>query len=324
MPSDAIVIDGCNPSNWRALEVFDNLRSGGVTAINATVNIWDSLSENIDEISRWLRLFREHEERILQVRTVADIERARNENKTGVILGWQNMSPVENDIERLEAFAALGLRIAQLAYNYRNLIANGCYERADDGLSRFGMLAVKKMNELGILIDLSHVGDHSSLDAIEASEAPVAFTHCNLREFYDTPRNKPKALVQALVERGGVIGANQFPRFLPRGFDSTLGDFLDAIESLIDVAGIDSVGVASDFCEKQDMDYWRYLRRMHGTTKMGEPEVPRPDPSVEGLRDSSDFPRVAQGLRDRGYGGEEVRKLMGGNWMRLYSQVWSG
>lgn len=317
-----MIIDGCNPSNWRSEHVFDHLVEGGVTAVNATVNIWDSLEQNVDEFAHWLRSFRARSEQILQVRSVDDIRRAEREGKAGIILGWQNLSPMEGDFQRLEVFHALGLRIAQLAYNYRNLVANGCYERADDGLSRFGLMTVQKMNELGILIDLSHVGDRSSRDAIEASESPVAFTHCNLREFWDVPRNKPSDLVRLLVERGGVIGANQFPRFLPRGFESTLDDFLDAIESLIEVAGVDHVGVASDFCEGQDMEYWRYLRRMHGTTKMGEPEVPRPDPTVRGLEDASEFPLVAQGLRSRGFREDEIAKVMGGNWLRLYAEVW--
>lgn len=318
-----IVIDGCNPSNWRSPDVFDNLIAGRVSAANATVAIWDTLTENVDEFSHWLQLFRERSDKVVQIKTVDDIHRAEAEGKAGIILGWQNMSPIENDFQRLEVFHALGLRIAQLAYNYRNLIANGCYERGDDGLSHFGLMTVKKMNDLGILIDLSHVGDRSSLEAIEASEKPVAFTHCNLREFYDAPRNKPSDHVRALVEKGGVIGANQFPRFLPRGFESTLSDYLDAIEALIEVAGIDHVGLASDFCEGQDMDYWRHLRRIHNTAKLGEPEVPRPDPTVRGIRNSSDFPLFGQGLSDRGYSDEELVKVMGGNWLRLYGEVWS-
>lgn len=316
------IVDGCNPSNWDAPNVFDNLVAGGVSAVNVTTAVWEGFPASVDIAARWMKRFREDEQPVLQVKRVEDIERAKELGRVGVILGWQNISPIENDFERLEAFASMGVRIAQLAYNFRNLVANGCYELHDDGLSRFGQMTVRKMNELGILIDLSHVGDQSSRDAIEHSEAPVAFTHCNLREFMDLPRNKPSDLVRALVEKGGVIGANQFPRFLPNGFDSTLDDFLDAIESVLEVAGIDHVGIATDFCEGQDMAYWRYLRRIHGTVTYGDPEVPRPDPAVRGLENASLLPKVPAGLLARGYSEEEVAKIVGGNWVRLYSDVW--
>lgn len=318
-----LVIDGCNPSNWNDPAVFDNLLAGGVTATNATVAVWEGLEASVDEVSRWLKRFRDRSDTILQIRSVADIEEARRTGRAGIILGWQNVSPIENDFERLELFSALGVRIVQLAYNLRNLVANGCYERADEGLSTFGLKTVAKMNELGILIDLSHVGDASTLDAIEASTQPVAITHANLRSFADRPRNKPADAVRALVERGGVIGANAFPRFLPNGFESTIEDFLDAIESLVEVAGIDHVGIASDFCEGQDMDYWHYLRRLHGTIPGASPEVPRPDPSIAGLDTAAQMPNVATGLLKRGYAQADVDKIVGGNWLRLYDTVWS-
>lgn len=322
MSQELTIVDGCNPSNWDSPEVFANLARGGVSAVNVTTAVWEGFSEAVDVTGRWIRRFREEDQPILQVKTVDDIARAKETGRVGIILGWQNISPVENDFERLEAFHAMGVRVAQLAYNYRNLAANGCYERRDDGLSIFGQMTVRKMNELGILVDLSHVGDISSMDAIEHSTSPVAFTHCNIREFMDHPRNKPSDLVRALVDKGGVIGANQFPRFLPHGFESTLDDFLDAIESTLEVAGIDHVGIATDFCEGQDMDYWRYLRRIHNRIPYGEPEVPRPDPTVSGLRDATELPKVVDGLVARGFSPTELAKIMGGNWIRLYGDVW--
>lgn len=240
----------------------------------------------------------------------------------GIILGWQNISPIENDLERLEAFSVLGVRVAQLAYNVRNLVANGCYEPHDDGLSMFGAKAVKKLNELGILIDLSHVGDRSSLHAIEVSEQPAAFTHAQLREFCDHPRNKPAELVRALVEKGGVIGANAYPQFLPGGFESSIGEYLDGLERLIDVAGIDHVGIATDQCEGRDREFFDYLARLHGTTRHFEAKQPGTNPAVRGLETNAEIPNIGSGLRSRGYGREEVDKLMGGNWMRLYREVW--
>lgn len=319
-----IIIDGCNPSNWDAPDIFDNLLKGKVTASNATIAIWEGFETTADIFATWMKRFRQEADRVIQVKTVEDILEAKNTGKTGIILGWQNLSPIEDDLERLEIFHALGLRVAQLTYNLRNLVGNGCYERKDDGLSRFGIETIKKMNELGILIDLSHVGDQTSLETIEFSEQPVAFTHANLREFHPEARNKPKALVQALVEKGGVIGANAFPRFLPGGYDSTIEHYLDAIESLIEVAGIDHVALASDFCESRDMKFWHWLRALHGKFPGEAPGVPRPDPSIRGLETTAEMPNVVSGLASRGYSQEEVSKVVGGNWIRIYSEVWKG
>ncbi|MEU6644669.1 membrane dipeptidase [Saccharomonospora sp. NPDC046836] len=317
-----MTIDGCNPSNWDSPDVFDHLRRGGVTATNATIAIWEGFAETVDETAKWHRRFREDVEKLVHIRFADDIHAAHRQNKAGIILGWQNISPIGNDLERLEAFHVLGVRIVQLAYNIRNLVANGCYEPNDDGLSLFGVKAVRKLNELGILIDLSHVGDQSSLHAIEVSDQPVAFTHTNLRDFFDSPRNKPADLIRALVSQGGVVGANAFPQFLPSRFDADIGEYLDGVERLIEVAGIDHVGIASDFCEGRDWDFWPYLGRLHGTTPHFEINVPAPNPVIKGFEGSFDMPNVANGLLDRGYRDDEVAKIMGGNWLRLYHTVW--
>ena len=322
MAAVPMLIDGCNPSNWDEPTVFDNLAAGGVTACNATVAFWEGFEETVDTFARWLRRFRVMEDRLVPVRSVADIELAHATGRIGIILGWQNLSPIEGDLARLEVFQALGLRVAQLTYNIRNLVGNGCFERRDDGLSLFGLEAVRALNELGILIDLSHVGDERAREAIEASAAPVAFTHANLRSFFDVPRNKPTDLVRAVADRGGVIGANAFPQFLPGGYDATLDDFLDAIESLVEVVGVDHVGIATDFCEGRDLDYWRWLRALHGTFQRGIPPVPRPDPSVAGLDTSADLPVVVQALAARGWSADDIDKVAGANWLRLFSAEW--
>lgn len=320
-----MIIDGCNPSNWKQREVIDNNIAGGVTAANATTVIWHNRREALEAHARWAEREREEHSRVAIIRKADDLRRVHEspEELLGIVIGWQNITPIENDLSNISLFHSLGLRIAQLAYNYRNLVANGCYEQNDDGLSRFGVEAVAELNQAGVLIDLSHVGDGSSRHAIEVSERPVAFTHCNSRRYFDHPRNKPIDLIKLLVEKGGVIGANQFPRFLKHSFKSTLSDYLDSIEDLIDIAGIDHVGIASDFCECQTWGYWQYLRRIHGTFSYGSPEVPRPDPTVEGLSGSRDISLIAEGLLKRGYSSEEVAKVMGANWLSLYEKVWA-
>src|SRR5262249_54940219 len=152
--------------------------------------VWENFREAMDNIAAWLRRFETYRDTLIPIHTVADIQRAKEAGQVGIILGWQNASPIENDLSRLALFYALGVRVIQITYNERNLLGNGCYERTDEGLSHFGVDAIREMNRLGILIDLSHVGDHTTLDAIEVSEKPVAFTHANARAFFDHPRNK--------------------------------------------------------------------------------------------------------------------------------------
>jgi membrane dipeptidase len=317
-----LIVDGCNPSRWDTPGVFEHLVEGGVTALNATIAIWEDYEATLAEMARWDDRFRIHADLIVPVRSVDDIHAAAASGRSGVILGWQNVAPIGHDLARLDVFARRGVRIVQLAYNVRNLIANGCYEPHDDGLSLFGVKAVERMNALGILIDLSHVGDESTRHAIDVSADPVALTHTQLREFWDTPRNKPASLVRAVVERGGVVGANAFPQFLPGSWDAGLSDYLDGVERLIEVAGIDGVGIASDFCEGHGPEFWAYLGAIHGTTPHWDIQAPPGHPTVAGLRGAQDTPLIGEGLRDRGYSDDDVAAVMGQNFLRLFARVW--
>ncbi|MEE9199522.1 MAG: dipeptidase [Dehalococcoidia bacterium] len=320
----AIVIDGLNISNWNSQAVYRSLHSGGVTTSNATIAVWEGYRETMDHIAAWLRRFREYGDRIVQVKTVEDIHRAKREGKAGIVLGFQNASPIENDLDRLALFHALGVRIIQVTYNERNLLGNGCWERTDEGLSRFGMDAVKEMNRLGILIDLSHVGDRTTLEAAEVSERPVACTHANARSFFDHARNKEDAALKLIVEKGGVIGANAFPPFLPKGFASTLQDYVDAIDDLVERVGIDHVGIGTDYTQDQPMAFFDWLFSQQGT-KYQERPISFPDPVVHprGMETPDKFSNIAKELMARGYSEADTTKVLGGNWLRLFREVWA-
>ena len=252
----SVVIDALNVSNWDSPAVYRSLHDGGVNAINATITVWENYRECMDNIKAWLRRFRT-ERNLVQARSVREILDAKEQGNVGVVFGWQNASPIENDLDRLALFHALGVRIIQVTYNERNLLGNGCYERTDEGLSRFGVDAVREMNRLGILIDLSHVGDRTTLDAAELSEQPVACTHANARTFFDHVRNKTDDALGLIAERGGVIGANAFPPFLRKGFESTLDDYVDAIDDLVERVGVDHVGIGTDFTQDQAQELLR-------------------------------------------------------------------
>ena len=320
---DAVVIDALNVSNWQDPAVFDSIHGGGVTAINATIAVWENYRETMDNIAAWLRSFRTHGDILTQARSVADILRAKEEGKAGVVFGWQNAAPIENDLDRLALFHALGVRIVQITYNERNLLGNGCYERTDDGLSRFGQDAVREMNRLGILIDLSHVGDRTTLEAAELSSAPVACTHANARSFMDHVRNKTDDALRLVADKGGVIGANAFPPFLRNGFESTLEDYVDAIDDLVERVGIDHVGIGTDYTQGQPKAFFDWIFSQQGTKHQERP-LAYPDPVVHprGMETPDRLSNVAVELAKRGYAPADITKILGGNWLRLFQEAW--
>ena len=210
------------------------------------------------------------------------------------------------------------MRIIQLTFHERNLLGNGCWERVDDGLSNFGLDAVREMNRLGILIDLSHCGDRTTLEAIGHSERSVAFTHANARSFHEHKRNKTDEALKRLAERHGVVGATSFNLFLKAGVDSTLDDFVDAIDDLVQRVGIDHVGFGTDFTQDQPEAFWRYLSSQQGTkfpSTFFDPSTLQPGAAMspKGLETPEKLPELAEALSFRNYKAEEISKILGGN-----------
>ncbi len=324
---EAIVIDGLSISNWESDAVFRRLRAGNITAINATVATWENFVQTMAHLSAWMRRFRERDD-ILQVKETADIYAAKEQGKTGIILSFQNASPIENELDRLGLFLALGVRVIQLTYHETNLLGSGCWERTDGGLSNFGVDAVREMNRLGIVIDLSHVGPKTTMDAIEMSEQPVAITHANARSFCGHPRNKEEDALKLLAEKGGVVGATSFANFLPRGFDSTVEDFVDAIDDMVERVGIDHVAIGTDSTHDQPLEFWHYIGSQQGTkfpSTFADGSVPYTELSFQpkGIDSPAEFPNLAEALVNRGYSAEDITRLLGGNWMNLFERVWN-
>jgi len=324
---EAIVIDGLSISNWESDAVFRRLRVGNITAINATVATWENFVQTMAHLSAWMRRFRERDD-ILQVKETADIYTAKEQGKTGIILSFQNASPIENELDRLGLFLALGVRVIQLTYHETNLLGSGCWERTDGGLSNFGVDAVREMNRLGIVIDLSHVGPKTTMDAIEMSEQPVAITHANARSFCNHPRNKEEDALKLLAEKGGVVGATSYAHFLPKGFDSTVEDFVDAIDDMVERVGIDHVAIGTDSTHDQPLEFWHYIGSQQGTkfpSTFADGSVPYTELSFQpkGIDSPAEFPNLAEALVNRGYSAEDITKLLGGNWMNLFERVWN-
>ena len=184
------------------------------------------------------------------------------------------------------------------------------------------------MNRLGILVDLSHVGEKTTLDAIETSRKPVAFTHANARAYHDVVRNKTDEALRALADRGGVVGVTSIVTFLRTGYESTVDDYVEAIDDMVGRVGIDHVGIGTDYTQDQPESFWRYIGSQQGTkypSTFDDGTARYQDRQLypKGLETPDKLPNLADSLSKRGYGSAEIEKILGGNWLRLFRDVWS-
>jgi membrane dipeptidase len=316
---DLTIFDGLIVANF-GRDIFKDMRRGGLTAANCTCCVWEGFRETMSNVARWKGWFREHGELITQVHTTADIARAKREGKTGIALGWQNLTGIEDQIGYLEIFKQLGVGIMQIAYNTQNLVGTGCYESRDGGLSDFGHEVIAEMNRLGILCDLSHVGAITSEDVIKASTKPCAYTHCAPAALKAHPRNKTDEQLRFIVERGGFVGVTMFPPFLKRGTSATVDDYVEAMEYVIDLCGEDQVGFGTDFTQGYDRPFFDWITHDKGyarkLTEFGDIINPA------GMREIKDYPNLTAAMEKRGWKEERIRKVMGENWVRVLKAVW--
>ena len=327
---ESIVIDCLNVSNWNDPEVFAGIHRGGVTASNATIACWENFEETIDTIAQWYLKFDKYADIIMPIKTVADIRKAKAEGKTGIIFGFQNSSPVEDDLRRLRVLHELGVRIIQITYNNMNFVGAGHSESPDYGLSRFGRDFILECNRLGILVDLSHVGDRTVMDAIEVSEKPVAFTHVGPRALFKHYRNKTDEQLKAVAAKGGMVGANGISNFMAAGKDATLSDYLEIIDYMANLIGVDRLGIGPDFTTSQSTEWVQWLISGRNTdAKIEYPPATRLDDDgilrtgyPKNFQTAADFPNLTEALLDRGYSEADVKKIMGENFLCLFQEVW--
>ena len=316
---DLVVFDGLIVSNW-SRAVFEDMRRGGVTAANCTCAVWENFRGTMENIAEWQNHFKTFPDLLIQVRTVSDIRRAKMEGKVGIVLGWQNTSPIEDRLDFLSLFKDLGVGVIQLAYNTQNFVGSGCYEGQDGGLSDFGRDAIDEMNRLGILVDLSHVGSRTSTDAIRHSKAPVCYSHICPKALRQHPRNKTDEELKFIANRGGFVGVTMFPPFLPKGANSSLDDYLDAIEHVINLAGEDQVGIGTDMTQDYDDLFFDWITHDKGTgrklTDFGEIKNP------PGFQRLGEFPNLTAAMIKRGWTEARIRKVMGENWLTTLADVW--
>ena len=315
---DLTVIDGLIVAKF-SRAIFEDMRRGGITATNCTCSVWEGFRATMNNIAAWKKHFRENPDLLLEVRTTREIERAKQEHKTGIILGFQNAAAFEENLGYVELFKQLGVGVVQLTYNTQNLIGTGCYE-ADGGLSGYGHEIVAEMNRVGILVDLSHVGPKTSEDAIKASSKPVAYTHCLPAGLKEHPRNKTDQQLEFIVAQGGFIGVTMFPPFLRRGVESTVDDYVEAIDYVAHLVGEDAVGIGTDFTQGHGPDFFEWLTRDKGhgrkLTEFGDIVNPA------GISTIGEFPNLTAAMEKAGWAETKIRKIMGENWLRVLKEVW--
>jgi membrane dipeptidase len=317
---DLIVADGLNISKW-SRDVFEDMRKGELTAVNCTCCVWENFRQTMDNIAQWKRWFIEHDDLILQVFTTKDIIRAKTKNKTGIILGFQNISAFEDRLDYIQLFKELGVGIAQMAYNTQNLVGTGCYESKDGGLSDFGHEVVAEMNRVGIMCDLSHVGPNTSADVIRVSTKPVCYSHCLPAGLKEHPRNKSDQELKFIAKQGGFIGVTMFSPFLKKGPQATVADYVEAIDYVITLVGEDCVGIGTDFTQGHNQAFFEWITHDKGMarklTDFGV--VKNPD----GIRTIGEMPNLVAAMQKAGWPERKIRKIIGKNWIRVLEEVWN-
>ncbi|AKG03443.1 peptidase M19 [Salimicrobium jeotgali] len=317
-----MVIDGLELSNWDR-DFLLELQKGGVTCVHACCGLWENARETLSKVSEWYRFFREHDDLVLPVKRGEDIRKAQDEGKIGIILGTQNTSALEDELGLVEVFEQLGIKIMQLTYNNQNLIGSSCYEENDAGLSRYGKLIVEEMNRVGMVIDLSHVGEQTSLDAIRHSERPVAITHANPDWIYPSRRNKSREVLQALKDNGGVLGLCAYPHLI-NGPETSIDEFVDLIVETIDFMGVEHVAIGTDLTLNMSDDFLHWMRMGRWTHDMDYGAGSKSNPSwptwPSWFKGPADFPNISDALLDRGVSREDVASVMGGNWYRFFDE----
>jgi membrane dipeptidase len=342
---ESVIIDGLVPGNDYlngGAEYLEHLVKGGLAAGSVTAgssvhkpNFETCVTNLIQHKDIAKRL-----DFLTCVDSVDDIRRANEKGSVGFILGLQDPRPFGNEYKKLRALLDIGVKIVQLTYNEQNFIGAGCAAREDSGLTYFGIDLIKTLNDHGVVIDLSHCGDTTTMEAIDRSDDPVVFTHSSVRNLCDTPRNKTDAQIKAIADTGGLTAISFFPCFVKRDEETkqlqhaTVKDILDHIDHVVELTGVEHVGFGTDMCDyKLDNEYYPdnsvipHFRAHHpqGIEVFGKPygDPDKYDPFPQGVDRHTRLLNLTRGLVSRGYTDEEIEKILGGNFLRVFDEVWT-
>ena len=332
---ESLVVDTCG----FGLEDYSwHLEQAGLSAINCTVpGVKDSADGAMRNFFDYYETVNDNSDKLMFIRTVDDIYRAKREGKTGVIIGAQSCEFVDHDeLEAsLEVFARAGLRIMQIGYNHRTFAADGCFTGTDAGITKDGKRLIRAMERAGVIVDLSHVGRRSSLEAMDYCEKPAIFSHSNPDKLFPTPRNITDEQIKKCAEHGGVMGVCSYNVMLWNGREfPTIDHFVDCIAYYADLVGIDHVGLGVDSSitpgsyPHREVLYFSKLARSQGDSSFAYKSAVAGrglfGKFPEGLESHANIPCVVDRMLKRGFSKEDVKKVLGENWIRVFAQWWNG
>jgi membrane dipeptidase len=300
-------------------------RESGVNAASVTVGPWGripfSFENALRDLARWTRKF-DSLDFLIKIGKAKDILDAKGKGRKGIILNFQNTTHIGRDLEKINFFYQLGIRIIQLTYNEQNDVGDGCMEKRDCGLSKFGLKVIHELNRLGILIDLSHSGLATTVEAIEMSKSPVAITHSFCYALHNHPRGKTDEVMKKLSEREGYLGIALLPAFLSSKEEVDLEAFLDHVDHAVKIMGPGRIGIGTDtgqvfppsVADELDKELIEKLG-FQKTTISGYNRY------VAGFENWMKWPNLTRGLVSRGYTDEEIMGILGGNFIRVFREV---
>ena len=314
-------IDCLQYCNWSE-KIFRQMREGGVDAVHVTIAYHEMFREMVANVEQWNGWFERHSNLIFAGRTGDDVRQARSEGRTAIFFGFQNPSPIEDDIGLVEICHMLGARFMQLTYNNQSLLATGCYESEDTGITRMGRAVIAEMNRVGLVIDMSHSAERSTLDAIEVSSRPIAITHANPSFWHPARRNKSDDVLKALGESGGMLGFSLYPHHLKDGTNCTLDSFCEMIARTAELMGVSQIGIGSDLCQDQpdSVVEWMRVGRWTKDIDYGEGSAANAGfpPMPSWFQDNRHFDAIATGLHKQVFSQADVAGIMGENWLNFY------
>ena len=317
-------IDNLQYCNW-SRDIFLINREAGLNAVHVTLVYHEDYDEFLQRVKEWDRFFEENSDLIFLGKTFEDITKAQSDNKTAIFFGFQNCSPIEDDINLIEKVYEHGCRFMQLTYNNQSLLATGCYEKNDSGVTNFGREAIKEMNRVGIVVDMSHSAEKSTLDAIEISEKPIAITHANPSFWHQALRNKSDFLLKKLSESGGILGLSLYSHHLKDGTNCKLENFCEMVAKTAEIMDVKNIGIGSDLCLNQPDSVVEWMR--NGTwsksTNYGEGSKKKPGfpKQPEWFLDARGFDNLESGLKKVGFNNQEVDGILGNNWFNFYKGI---
>ena len=321
--TNTIRIDGLQYANWSE-KIFRQMHEGGVDAVHVTIAYHENFREMVARIEEWNLLFERFPDLIFHGKWAKDVILARETNRTAIFFGLQNPSPIEDDIGLVEIVHMLGVRFMQLSYNNQSLLATGCYEAEDPGITRMGKQVIAEMNRVGLVVDMSHSAERSTLEGIELSDRPIAITHANPHDWHPALRNKSDDVLEALGNSGGMLGFSMYPYHLAGATDCTVQSFCDMIVRTADLMGIDNIALGSDLCQDQPDSVVEWMRVGRWTKQIdyGEGSANNAGfpPQPDWFTDNRDFGNIQAGLGAAGLNAEDVAKVMGGNWLRFFAE----